>query len=207
MGMSLAQGSGGRYGSDLRSLIHAKESVVDQLREENSQLQATAEQLQDSSKVAPRNSFDPMRAELRGPGIVVTLDDAPVPEPFPAGLNPDDLVIHQQDIEAVFNALWASGAEAIAIQGMRVQVNTQVSCVGNVININGKLFSPPYEISAIGNAEHMESKLFEDEQVKILQQYVARYSLGFSVKERREIVMEPLSVEQGVEYAKVIAND
>lgn len=204
MGMNLAQGNEGRYGSDLRSLIHAKENVVSQLRGETTQLQNTAQQLQESSQIQPKPGPEDARATLVGPGLRVTLTDAPIPEPFPPDLNADDLVIHQQDIEAVFNALWAGGAEAIAIQGMRVQMNSQVSCVGNVININGQLFSPPYEITAIGDSAQMREKLYQDEQIKIIQQYVARYNLGFTVRDQNEIVMDRISGEQEAVYARVV---
>lgn len=204
IGINLTRGTEGRYGSDLQSLIQAKESEVAKLREENTQLQQTVDELQKSTQVVAKPKPDDARASLVGPGLKVTLTDAPIPEPLPPSLNADDLVIHQQDIEAVFNALWAGGAEAIAIQGMRVQMNSQVSCVGNVININGQVFSPPYEITAIGDSEQMREKLYQDEQIKIIQQYVARYNLGFTVKGEREIVMNRQSGDNEIAYAKVL---
>src|SRR6476659_4588379 len=49
---------------------------------------------------------------LRGPGLVVTLDDAQrdAQGRLPRDASPDDLVVHQQDIQAVLNALWSAGA-------------------------------------------------------------------------------------------------
>ena len=51
---------------------------------------------------------------MRGPGLVVTLNDAQrdAEGRFPGDASADDLVVHQQDIEAVLNALWSAGAEA-----------------------------------------------------------------------------------------------
>ncbi len=49
-----------------------------------------------------------------GRGLTVVLDDAPRPEPgapLPEGIRPDDLVVHQQDVQAVVNALWEGGAD------------------------------------------------------------------------------------------------
>ncbi|MGH9034328.1 MAG: DUF881 domain-containing protein, partial [Acidimicrobiia bacterium] len=55
---------------------------------------------------------------VEGPGVTVTLDDSSLEE-SPSG-NLNDLVVHSQDIQAVANALWAAGAEALAVSGQRV---------------------------------------------------------------------------------------
>src|SRR4051794_35379912 len=55
---------------------------------------------------------------LHGPGLTVKLDDSPrrtTTADDPAGPRPDDLVVHQQDVQAVVNAMWAGGAEAMSI--------------------------------------------------------------------------------------------
>ena len=56
---------------------------------------------------------------LHGPGLRVVLNDAPRrPDgALPAGARPDDVVVHQQDVQSVVNALWAGGAEAMVIMG------------------------------------------------------------------------------------------
>ena len=56
---------------------------------------------------------------VTGPPVTVTLDDAPA-SITADGVDPDLLVVHQQDIQAVVNALWRGGAEAMTIQGQRV---------------------------------------------------------------------------------------
>ena len=49
---------------------------------------------------------------VTGPAVTVTLDDAPA-SVVANGLDPDLLVVHQQDIQAVVNALveWGSGGD------------------------------------------------------------------------------------------------
>src|SRR5690606_36538892 len=71
-----------------------------------------------SARLADPAGLDP----LRGPGLVVTLTDAQrdAEGRFPRDATPDDLVVHQQDIEAVLNALWAGGAEGIQMQDQRL---------------------------------------------------------------------------------------
>src|SRR5690606_41382455 len=71
--------------------------------------------------------------------------------PISSGLHPDDLVVHQQDLEAVINALWAGGAEALMVQDQRITSLSSVRCVGNVLLLHGRHYSPPYRISAIGD--------------------------------------------------------
>lgn len=81
---------------------------------------------------------------VHGPGVVVVLNDAPRrPDGSrPAGARPDDLVVHQQDVQAVVNALWAGGAEAMTLMGVRVISTSAVRCVGNTLLLDGQVYSP-----------------------------------------------------------------
>jgi uncharacterized protein YlxW (UPF0749 family) len=76
----------------------------------------------EQSYLAPELSRQEERVGLTpvtGPAVTVTLDDAP-PSVAANGIEPDLLVVHQQDIQAVVNALWSGGAEAMTIQKQRV---------------------------------------------------------------------------------------
>lgn len=79
---------------------------------------------------------------VEGPGLVVTLDDSPLWENMVdssgSTSNINDYVVHQQDIEAVVNALWAGGAESMMIMDQRVLFNSAVRCSGNVLLLQGK---------------------------------------------------------------------
>ena len=90
---------------------------------------------------------------VRGPGLVVTLNDAQrdADGRFPRDASPDDLVVHQQDIQAVLNALWSAGAEGIQMQDQRIIATSAPRCVGNTLLLNGRTYSPPYVITAVGN--------------------------------------------------------
>ncbi|WP_248838467.1 DUF881 domain-containing protein [Frankia sp. AgKG'84/4] len=129
------------------------------------------------------------RAAVHGPAVTVELDDAPPARrrgPFPPGVRapgPDDLVVHQQDVQAVVNALWAGGAEAMTIMDRRVTAQTAVRCVGNTLLLRGEVFSPPFRITAIGGAAALRARLGDDPQVRIYQQYVAAYGLGYRITE------------------------
>lgn len=120
---------------------------------------------------------------LTGPAVTVTLADAPRPAtrgtaPAP---NPDDLVVHQQDVQGVVNALWAGGAEAMTIMGKRVVSTTAVRCVGNTLLLHGAVYSPPFTITALGAPARLVAALDADASVSIFRQYVAVYGLGYRV--------------------------
>jgi len=121
---------------------------------------------------------------LTGPGVSVSLDDAPRGEQqrdLAAGAQPDDLVIHQQDVQGVANALWAGGADAMAIMGVRVVGTTAVRCVGNTLLLAGQVYSPPFIITAIGDPRRLRRALDADPAVQVFRQYVAAYGLGYHV--------------------------
>ena len=81
----------------------------------------------------------------------VTLDDATEEAPDAYDGDPNDLVVHQQDIQAVANAMWSAGAEAVTIQGQRLISTTGIKCEGNQVTLHGLPYSPPYVIVGIGD--------------------------------------------------------
>ncbi|MGK5533876.1 DUF881 domain-containing protein [Streptomyces sp. URMC 129] len=124
---------------------------------------------------------------LTGPGLTVTLTDAPpdatalvpdVPEP-----SPNDLVIHQHDLQAVVNALWAGGADGIAVMDQRLISTSAVRCVGNTLILQGRLYSPPYTVTAIGDPDRLRAALDASPAIRTYRQYVAAYGLGWRVEE------------------------
>lgn len=118
-----------------------------------------------------------------GRGLTVSLDDAPRRDGVPpASSNPDDLVVHQQDLQAVVNALWAGGAEAMTLMGQRLISTSAVRCVGNTVILHGRVYSPPFVVSAIGDPERLRTALDEEPGVQLFRTYVDRYDLGYSVR-------------------------
>lgn len=138
---------------------------------------ALAAMLRRSAELAGEADMDP----VHGPGLVVTLQDAQrdANGRFPRDASPDDLVVHQQDIQAVLNALWSAGAEAIQMQDQRIIATSVPRCVGNTLLLNGRTYSPPYKITAIGNAAAMQAALGAAPLVTLYKQYVVRFGLGY----------------------------
>ncbi|MCV7429593.1 DUF881 domain-containing protein [Mycobacterium montefiorense] len=138
---------------------------------------ALAAMLRRSAELASAADMNP----VHGPGLAVTLDDAQrdANGRFPRDASPDDLVVHQQDIGAVLNALWSAGAEAIQMQDQRLIATSVPRCVGNTLLLNGRTYSPPYTITAIGNAAAMQAALAAAPLVILYKQYVVRFGLGY----------------------------
>jgi uncharacterized protein YlxW (UPF0749 family) len=135
---------------------------------------------------------------VEGPGITATLDDSSEDE-SPSG-NLNDLVVHSQDIQAVANALWAAGAEALAVSGQRVVPTSALLCVGNTLLINGTVHSPPYRFVAIGRG--LKDALLADPLVKQLQDDAARFGLGFEVNEADSVRVPAYRGTTAVRYAR-----
>lgn len=119
-------------------------------------------------------------SDVTGPGVVVTLQDSPLRR-SPTG-DPNDLVIHQQDIQAVVNGLWAGGAEAMSINGERLTSDTAVRCVGNTLLLHGSLYAPPYRISAVGDPAVLTASLSSDPLVQRFRIFVEDFHLGFTIQ-------------------------
>ncbi|MBM6401228.1 DUF881 domain-containing protein [Phycicoccus sonneratiae] len=124
------------------------------------------------------------RTAVEGPALRVSLDDAKlVGGEVPPGADPDDYVIHQQDVQAVVNALWAGGAEAMMLQDQRVVSTSAVRCVGNTLILQGRVYSPPYVITAIGDRDAMRRSLDGDGDVGLLRDWSVAVGLGYDVKD------------------------
>jgi uncharacterized protein YlxW (UPF0749 family) len=118
--------------------------------------------------------------DVTGPGLVVEMRDSPLRR-SPTG-DPNDLVIHQQDIQAVVNALWEGGAEAMSINGERLTSDSAVRCVGNTLLLHGSVYAPPYRITAIGDPGALTAVLGSDPLVEQFRIFVEDVHLGFTVQ-------------------------
>lgn len=125
---------------------------------------------------------------VKGPAVSVTLTDAPTTVK-PPGVAEELLIVHQQDIQAVVNALWQGGAEAMTIQGQRVTTRTGIKCVGNSVLLHGIPYAPPYVIVAIGDQRALEKSLQASTYLDAYRQYADRYGLGYAQKRITEATL------------------
>ncbi|RMB61716.1 DUF881 domain-containing protein [Tessaracoccus antarcticus] len=194
--------------ASMRELVAAQAGRNEELRQSADELRAEVEDLtarmdggKDLTDALRLAGLEASTEPVAGPGVRVTLDDAPL-EVKPAGVDDDALVVHQQDIQAVVNALWAGGAEAMTIQGQRVVATTGIKCVGNSVVLHGVPYAPPYVIEAIGDADSMERSLDDSDAVRIYQQYVVAYGLGYSFEVDESLEAPAFSGAIGVRQAQ-----
>jgi uncharacterized protein YlxW (UPF0749 family) len=140
---------------------------------------------------------------LTGQGVVITLDDAPArPDgSLPVNARPDDLVIHQSDVQAVVNAVWAAASDGVAVMDQRLIATSAVRCVGNTLLLQGRTYSPPFVITAIGDAAAIRAQLAVSPEVAVLQQAVDAFGLTFSVRERPEVTVPAYDGPLDLQYA------
>jgi uncharacterized protein YlxW (UPF0749 family) len=202
-------------GADVVSLAQAetaradaRRARVDALRQEV-QDETDAVSTIDGAVAAVKRRADALAAQaglaaVHGPGMIVTLDDAPRSGTLPSGVRPDDLVVHQQDVQAVVNALWHGGAEAMMLMDQRVISTSAVRCVGNTLILQGRVYSPPYRIAAIGSSARLQRALDASPDVAIYQQYVQAYGLGFAPASSKDLTMPAFSGTLDLRYARVV---
>jgi len=88
---------------------------------------------------------------VQGPGIVVTVDDAP-------NAHTSRQTVLDTDLQQLVNGLWKAGAEAIAINGERITSLTAIRQAGQAITVNYSDLSRPYVVSAIGDSATLPSR-------------------------------------------------
>ncbi|MEU0830656.1 DUF881 domain-containing protein [Streptomyces sp. NPDC005969] len=145
--------------------------------------------------------------KLSGRAVAVTLDDAPpnaTANPGYPDPQPNDLVIHQQDLQAVVNALWQGGARGIQVMDQRLISTSAVRCVGNTLILQGRVYSPPYKITAVGDPDRLKKALDDSSSIRNYLLYVKAYGLGWKVDEHEAVTLPGYSGTVDLHYAKPV---
>ncbi len=180
--------------TDLRTLVQRQKTDTDRVVDEANKMAEEVRRLSKGQGGAEGAKLEQQIAESRPPagltevtgtGITVTLSDAPadsVKQALNDGSTPvDRLVVHQQDIQAVINALWVGGARAVSVQDVRVISTTGIKCVGNTVILHGVPYSPPYRIAAVGDPLRLQAALDSSDYLAAYRQTADRYGLGYAV--------------------------
>lgn len=201
---NLARSNPSTLGLDLPALVSQRQEEIGAQEEGIKQMQQQVDDLLARVTAPPSQAgYIPLLIQhVTGPGIYVELDDVPADAVVAEGVNVNSLVVHQEDVDAVMNALWRGGAEAMTVQGVRITPFTPVRCIGNVILVGGTAFGPPYRIEAIGDPSALNDALTADPQVSIYMEYVRAYGMGWSVKLVDELSFPPLEEGFTVKYAE-----
>ncbi|WP_329219107.1 DUF881 domain-containing protein [Streptomyces sp. NBC_01485] len=200
----------------LSDLIEERSQKNGELDEANGTLRDDVESLAEADDGSTKAQDDKLAGleknagtqKLKGEALTVTLNDAPpnataklpgYPEP-----QPDYLVIHQQDLQAVVNALWQGGAQGIKVMDQRLISTSAVRCVGNTLILQGRVYSPPYKIQAVGDPEKLQQALAEAPAIQNYMVYVNVYGLGWKVTEDGTVTLPGYSGTVDLHYAKPV---
>jgi uncharacterized protein YlxW (UPF0749 family) len=100
---------------------------------------------------------------VKGPGLTVTLREPKAAnatsQPGRGGTVPigGTNILTDRDVRSVVNELWADGAEAIAVNGVRLTPTSAIRFAGQAVLVDFQPISSPYRITAIGNADGLST--------------------------------------------------
>jgi uncharacterized protein YlxW (UPF0749 family) len=204
----------GRF-TDLASMARYDAARVDTLRsrvtdlhEEIALLSSSVDskQVRRLTRSATRMKQPAGLVPVVGPGVTVTLSDAPSGTGGSSPDNPDLLLVHQQDIQAVVNAMWHGGAQAVTIQGQRVVSTTGIRCVGNSVQLQGVPYSQPYVISAVGNPPALTEAIARDPYLRVYRADAAdpNVAVGWDEQVETRLVAPAYDGLLGLSYARAL---
>ena len=130
---------------------------------------------------------------VRGPGVVVTLDDAPADDagevdPLRGGTVPEGRV-SDKDLQDAVNGLWAAGAEAIAVNGQRLTALTAIRSAGESVLVDLRPLSPPYVVEAVGDPAALEVDFGAGPSGRRLTTLTSLYGIAFDVRRTDGLVL------------------
>jgi uncharacterized protein YlxW (UPF0749 family) len=174
------------------------DDLVAQLEELNRQVTSTRQQALAASVVGQRaleelaaNEQAAAVVAVSGPGLQFTMDNAPpAADSDPVG-GSDQValagIVQDGDLQLVVNALWASGAEAISINGQRIGATTAIRQAGDAILVDLRPVTAPYEVSAVGNSDDLANAFLSTPEATSLAQLSRDYGVVFDFARADEL--------------------
>jgi len=137
-----------------REIAEAQDRIAE-LDAEVQALQTTALEVSDPELLArlARDDLVAGAVALTGPGVRITVADAPGAQDGDA-----ERRVHDSDLRVVVNGLWAAGAEAVSVNGIRVSTRTAVRSAGQAVLVDLVPLSGPYVIEAIGDPDRLPTR-------------------------------------------------
>jgi len=184
---------------------HARDTLIQQVqnrRKDTDTLQARADQLSDEvaqlreaelggAAVARLRDLEAQTglAPVRGSGAKVTIADGPTPINPVTGNRSTEARVRDSDLQLAANALWAAGAEAVAVNGQRLTATSTIRQAGEAILVDFQPVTTPYTIQAIGPDKLADS--FRDGYAgKFFAELVSRYGMSFDAVPAEDLTLD-----------------
>lgn len=144
---------------------------------------------------------------VTGEGITMTLADPIATGDKANGSTPREgagteriRVITDADLQQLVSLLWSNGAEAIAINGKRLGVQTSIRTAGTSILVGVAAVESPYKIEAIGDKDRL-SKAMGSEALPALYESYAQAGIFPQISKSKAITLEA-AVSGELSYAR-----
>ncbi|GAA3398459.1 DUF881 domain-containing protein [Cryptosporangium minutisporangium] len=168
--------------------------LADQRREEVAEAQDAAVANSSTGQALSRRIRDAEATTglvpVTGPGIVLEVSDGePTRDPV-TGVTVGDaeaFLVQDGDLQTLANAVWAAGAEAVAIDGQRLTALSTIRSAGAAVLVDFRPVDNPYTITAIGDADALYRELLRAPAVRRFQSYVKDYKMGLDLRRDDEL--------------------
>jgi uncharacterized protein YlxW (UPF0749 family) len=156
-----------------------------------------------------RANFAAAATAVIGPGLTITITDPGMSKDLTdvskERLPGSQQVILDRDLQLVVNSLWVSGAEAVAVGGVRIGPNVTIRQAGGGILVDNQPINSPYTILAIGPPHSMQEVFERSPGLQRLRLLEASYGVGVSVSAGEGLTVPAGSVRD-VNFAKEIGH-
>ncbi len=125
---------------------------------------------------------------VSGPGMVVSVDDAP-------GARNDRERVLDGDLQRLVNGLWLAGAEAIAINNHRLTQLSAIRTAGEAITVNNRSLRPPYSVQAIGNPDQMPARFIETRGGAWWLNLRSVYKVRFEMSSKEQLALPAMRID------------
>ena len=133
-------------------------------------------------------------SRVTGPGVVITVDDAKADGDPTPGDGYDESRVSDLDLQHVVNGLWEAGAEAVSVNGQRMTPLSAIRSARDVISINYRPLSTPYENSAVGDPRKLATKFGDGSGGAWLQAISSLHGIQYRVQNREDLRLPAASV-------------
>lgn len=169
-----------------REVVRDRRARVETLRAENEELESSLVEETAAGRAlagrVDRLSVATGLVPVSGPGVKVVVDDA-------EGADSDLERVMDVDLQKLANALWAAGAEAMAINGRRVTATTAIRQAGPAITVNYRAIRRPYVVEAIGNPDTIPARFVNTRHGAEWFDLQRAVGLRFTMTEERDLVL------------------
>jgi uncharacterized protein YlxW (UPF0749 family) len=182
--------------ADMRSRLARLQTEVDQAQNDRLDTTSAGRTLQD--QLTELGSSAGTEA-VTGPGVRITVDDS-------AEVVTRRQVVLDTDLQILVNGLWASGAEAVAINGQRLTTLSAIRVAGDAITVNLKSLAHPYVVEAIGNPDQLPARFVDSAAGTWWLNLQAVYDLQFEMT-RQDSLTLPAAPDVQLRHVRLRGGD